>query len=365
MKILLVSGIYPPDIGGPANFIPKLAEYLLASGHTPTVVTLGSQNTLEFLDGYKVIRIKRNLPKIIRIPLVFFVLFFEALKSDRLFSNGLYLESACCLLLTKKSGTAKIVGDQLWEKDFNNNRTQLNAMQFSLQRNYGFKTFIMRKLLNWSFNRFQRIVTPSELLVELSSIWKLSAEVSFIPNGVELPILNFTEKKYDLITVSRLIGLKRIDKLIEITSKLDLSLAIVGTGPAEADLKILAKELNAKTTFFGYSNQNQILPLLEQSRYFGLFSVHEGLSFALLEAMAAGIPPIASRVNGNEAVISNHIDGYLVDVDDLQICSKQIGDILASENDYALVSKNAIKKIREKYSLELTLSKTTDAVLQS
>lgn len=365
MKILLVSGIYPPDIGGPANFIPKLAEYLLASGHTPTVVTLGSQNTLELSDGYKVIRIKRNLPKIIRIPLVSFVLFFEALKSDRLFSNGLYLESACCLLLTKKSGTAKIVGDQLWEKEFNNNRTQLNAAQFSLQRNYGFKTFIMRKLLNWSFNRFQRIITPSELLVELSSIWKLSAEVSFIPNGVELPTLNFTEKKYDLITVSRLITLKRIDKLIEITSKLDLSLAIVGTGPAEADLKILARELNAKTSFFGYLNQSQILPLLEQSRYFALFSVHEGLSFALLEAMAAGIPPIASRVNGNEAVISNQIDGYLVDVDDLQICSQQVADILASKKDYALVSKNAIEKIREKYSLELTLLKTTDVVLQS
>ena len=365
MKILLVTGIYPPDIGGPANFIPKLAEYLLTSGHTPTVVTLGSQNTLEFLDGYKVIRIKRNLPKIIRIPLVFFVLFFEALKSDRLFSNGLYLESACCLLLTKKLGTAKIVGDQLWEKDFNNNRTQLNALEYSRQRNYGFKTFIMRKLLNWSFNRFQRIITPSELLVELSSIWKLRAEVIFIPNGVELPTLNFTEKNYDLITVSRLITLKRIDRLIEIASKLDLSLAIVGTGPAEADLKILARELNAKTTFFGYLNQNQILPLLEQSRYFALFSVHEGLSFALLEAMAAGVPPIASRVNGNEAVISNQIDGYLVDVDDLQICSKQVEDILASEKNYALVSKNAIEKIREKYSLELTLSKTTDVVLQS
>lgn len=80
MRILLVSGIYPPDVGGPANFIPKLANYLLASGHTPTVVTLGNQNTIELSDGYKVIRIKRNLPKIIRIPLVFFVLFFETLK---------------------------------------------------------------------------------------------------------------------------------------------------------------------------------------------------------------------------------------------------------------------------------------------
>ena len=365
MKILLVSGIYPPDIGGPANFIPKLAEYLLASGHTPTVVTLGSQNSFESLDGYKVIKIKRNLPKIIRIPLVFFVLLLETLKSDRLFSNGLYLESACCLLLTKKSGTAKIVGDQLWERDFNNNRTQLDALQFSLQRNYGLKTFIMRKLLNWSFNRFEQIVTPSKLLVELSSIWKLQATVKFIPNGVELPILNSVGKKYDLITVSRLITLKRIDKLIDISSKLDLSLAIVGTGPAEADLKILAKQVNAKTTFFGYLNQSQILPLLEQSRYFALFSVHEGLSFALLEAMAAGTPPIASRVNGNEVVISNHVDGFLVDVDDPQICTNQIKDIFASNNDYASLSKNAIEKIRNHYSLEFTLLKTTDVILEN
>ena len=66
-----------------------------------------------------------------------------------------------------------------------------------------------------------------------------------------------------------------------------------------------------------------------------------------------------------EAVISNQIDGYLVDVDDLEICSKQLEDILASEKNYELISKNAIEKIREKYSLELTLSKTTDVVLQS
>ena len=93
--------------------------------------------------------------------------------------------------------------------------------------------------------------------------------------------------------------------------------------------------------------------------------MHEGLSFALLEAMAAGIPPIASRVNGNEAVILNQIDGYLVDVDNLQICSKQVEDILASNNEYELVANNAIQKIRKKYSLELTLLKTTDVVLQS
>lgn len=365
MKVLLVSGIYPPDVGGPANFIPKLAEYLVKSGHNPTVVTLGTKNSADSQDGYKVIKIKRNLPKFIRIPLVFFVLFFETLKSDRLFSNGLYLESACCLLLTKKLGTAKIVGDLLWERDFNSHKTQLDALQYSRQRNYGFKTLIMRKLLNWSFNRFQRIITPSELLVELSSIWKLRAEVCFIPNGVELPVLNLTKKQYDLITVSRLITLKRIDKLIEIASKFDLSLAIVGTGPAEEDLKIFAKKINAKTSFFGYLSQSQILPLLEQSRYFALFSVHEGLSFALLEAMAAGIPPIASRVNGNEAVISNQIDGYLVDVDDLQVCGKQIENIFASEESYALVSKNAIEKIKSNYSLKRTLLETTDLILNA
>jgi glycosyltransferase involved in cell wall biosynthesis len=110
-------------------------------------------------------------------------------------------------------------------------------------------------------------------------------------------------------------------------------------------------------------NQNEILPLLEQSRYFALFSVHEGLSFALLEAMAAGTPPIASRINGNEVVISDNFDGYLVDVDDMEICKKQIEKIFLLSKDYPTISNRAIDKIRNKYSLESTLLKTSAIIL--
>lgn len=365
MKILLITGIFPPDVGGPANFIPKLADYLANSGHTPTVVTLGSKNSTDSTTGYKVIKIKRDQPKLIRVPVVFFKLFFQSLRNDRIFSNGLYFESALSLLFSRKLGTAKIVGDQLWEKDFNTSRTKLNALEYSTQQDYKLKVFFMRKLLNWSFNRFQKIITPSELLIELGKIWELKAEVLFIPNGVDIPPLRKEEKLFDLITVSRLISLKRIEKVIEIASELGLSLAIVGTGPAEAELKAIAKNADARITFFGYLNQSEILPLLEQSRYFALFSVHEGLSFALLEAMAAGTPPIASRINGNEVVISDNFDGYLVDVDDIEICTKQIEKIFLSSKDYATISNNAIKKVKNQYSLESTLLKTSAIILRN
>ena len=363
MKILLVSGIYPPDVGGPANFIPKLAEYLSRSGHNPTVITLGSKNSVDSSAGYKVVKIKRNQPKFLRVPIVFFAIFFETLRNDRLFANGLYFESALSLLLSRKFGTAKIVGDQLWEKDFNTSRTKLNALEYSTQQDYKLKMILMRKLLNWSFNRFQNIITPSELLLDLSKIWGLKAEVLFIPNGVELPPSRKVEKLFDLIVVSRLISLKRIEKVIEIASELGLSLAIVGTGPAEAELKAMAKNTDTKITFFGYLNQNEILPLLEQSRYFALFSVHEGLSFALLEAMAAGTPPIASRINGNEVVISDNFDGYLVDVDDMEICTKQIKNIFLSSKNYSAISHNAVDKVKNQYSLESTLLKTSAIIL--
>ena len=207
------------------------------------------------------------------------------------------------------------------------------------------------------------MATASELLVDLIKIWGLRADVLFIPNGVELPHLHKEEKLFDLITVSRLISLKRIEKVIEVASELGLSLAIVGNGPAEAELKAIAKKTNVRITFFGYLNQNEILPLLEQSRYFALFSVHEGLSFALLEAMAAGTPPIASRINGNEVVISDNLDGYLVDVDDMEICTKQIKNIFLSSENYSAISRNAVDKVKNQYSLESTLLRTSEIIL--
>jgi glycosyltransferase involved in cell wall biosynthesis len=361
MKILLVSGIYPPDVGGPANFVPKLAKHLLELGHEPTIVTLKSKGSHQ-QNEFKVVYISRELPKIIRIPLVIFRIFQQIQENERIFANGLFFETALAMKFKKSQATAKIVGDEIWQKNFDTKKKNISALDFSITKQ-SLKNRLLRKISNWSFEQFDSLITPSRLLVDLVRIWGLSKPVHLIFNGVKIPKLNSREKKYDLITVSRLIPLKRIDKLIQIAAKLKLSLAIIGVGDSEADLKELAKSLSANVTFLGYRNQREIFELLQDSRYFSLLSIHEGLSFALLESMAAGTPPIASRVNGNESVVTDGFNGYLVDADNLEICTQQFEIILADKSNYDLISKNAIKTINASYSLEKTLHETSTIII--
>ena len=362
MKVLLISGIYPPDVGGPANFIPKLARYLVELGHEPTIVTLKSKGSQK-QDKYNIVYISRELPKVIRIPYVILKIVQQIQKNDRIFANGLFFETALAMKLSSSHSTAKIVGDEIWQRNFDTEKNNISALDFSMKKQ-SLKNRTLRKIANWSFEQFNSLITPSMLLVDLIKIWGLSKPVHLIFNGVDIPNLISSEKKFDLITVSRLIPLKRIDKLIQIAADLKLKVGIIGVGEEEVKLRLLAESLAADVTFLGYRNQVEITEFLQKSRYFSLLSIHEGLSFALLESMAAGTPPIASRVNGNEVVVKNGFNGYLVDVDNLETCIKQFEVIINDHRNYDLISQNAVKTIQVTYSLEKTLFETTKIIIE-
>jgi glycosyltransferase involved in cell wall biosynthesis len=70
MKILLVTGIFPPDIGGPATYIPNLARYLKKKGHEVRILTLANDTKNQLSDEFQIIRIQRKLPKPLRMILV-------------------------------------------------------------------------------------------------------------------------------------------------------------------------------------------------------------------------------------------------------------------------------------------------------
>ena len=74
MKILITVGIYPPDIGGPASFVPKIAKMLSENEHDVTVICLSDK---KFSDDeiYKVKRILRNQNLLLRwIKTIFTIL---------------------------------------------------------------------------------------------------------------------------------------------------------------------------------------------------------------------------------------------------------------------------------------------------
>jgi hypothetical protein len=115
MKFLLISGIYPPEIGGPATFIPSLARYLNSIGDEVRVVSLisGSTKRLHEAEGYEVRLISRRHNQIVRFVLTVFELIRAGWNSDRVIVNGMYEEFAIANLFLRKKSIAKIVGDPI------------------------------------------------------------------------------------------------------------------------------------------------------------------------------------------------------------------------------------------------------------
>ena len=359
MKILLISGIYPPDDGGPAKFVPQFAIHLISQGHQVKVITLTGTNRTKDEFPYPVKFIKRSLPRPVRMIITTLQIIKSSIRSDFVFSNGLYEETGIAIRLTRTPTLGKIVGDPVWERVRNSSKTVLTIDAFNNEVPGG----IQRKLLGFALNGFSRIITPSQQLADFVKNWGISKPVSVIPNGVQILGITNQSKEFDLVTVSRLVPWKNVDLLIRIVAKKNLKLCVIGDGPENLKLRTLAKELNAQVTFTGALAQDKVGQQVAKAKYFALLSTYEGMSFALLEALGAGIPAIVSNAAGNVAVIQNGLNGYVVDISNEIACGDSIAEILSSASNYQKVSEGALQSVIENYSIDSTLERTENELL--
>jgi len=359
VKILLISGIYPPDDGGPAKFVPQFANYLISQGHKVKVITLTDSKRSKNEFPYPVRFINRSLTRPLRMILTTKYIFLSSIRSDLIFANGLYEETGVAVRFSRTPTLGKIVGDPVWERARNSGSTKLTIESFNTEAPVG----IQRRLLKFALNGFKEIITPSQQLADFVKKWGISNPVSMIPNGVQILGMSNQPKEFDLVTVSRLVPWKNVDLLIRIAAKKNLKLCVIGGGPENLKLRTLATELKAEITFTGALAQNKLGLQVAKAKYFALLSTYEGMSFALLEALGAGIPAIVSNAAGNVAVIKNGVNGYVVDISNEISCGNSIAEILSSASNYQKVSEGALQSVIENYSIESTLKRTENKLL--
>jgi len=153
-----------------------------------------------------------------------------------------------------------------------------------------------------------------------------------IPNGVDIekfhpePRLrpDPTRPERDILCVARLQYPKGVDVLLHAWARmmkaptawrtqLQPRLLLVGTGPLQKQLEQLATALGIHDSVVFLGLRKDVAQLLQQSWSFVLPSRWEGMPNALLEAMACGIPCIATRVSGSEDIVADGINGLLVE----------------------------------------------------
>jgi glycosyltransferase involved in cell wall biosynthesis/nucleoside-diphosphate-sugar epimerase len=122
-----------------------------------------------------------------------------------------------------------------------------------------------------------------------------------------------------LLFVGRLAAVKGLPVLLEAVARLakdrpDVTLVVAGDGPDRAKLEAQARRLgvSARVEFRGYQSQAQVRELLRQTDVFAMASFAEGVPVVLMEAMAAGVPVIATRIAGVPELVEDGVSGFLV-----------------------------------------------------
>ena len=358
MKVLLVSGIYPPDIGGPATFVPKFRSFLEIKGVHTFLITLGSKNE----DGPSSIKLARDTFFPVRFLRTVLKIRSQIDENTYIFANGLHEEVAIALIGKRNRATAKIVGDPVWERQRNKKKTTLEIEQFS-QSKLSFIASLQRKLLNWSLKKFNAIIVPGNNLKSTVQRWDLNLpQITVISNGVEISSEEHSGKKdFDVIAVSRLVPWKNLNLLIEASADLGLRLKVVGDGPSRTELEDLALKTGAATTFTGEIEEHLIYREIASSEVYALISSYEGQSFSLLQAMAAGAPILVSDAPGNTNVIGDNWSG-LIASQTLEGVTVGLERLFADPGLRKRLGDNARLEAAEKYNIEVTLRETKKIV---
>ena len=100
MNILITTGIFPPDVGGPAKFVPLIANNL-SKNHILKVITLSEVTNIVDEFDYRVLRIKRKQNKLFRFLKTVILIIKEGRKVNVIFVNGLWLEVYIAILFLR------------------------------------------------------------------------------------------------------------------------------------------------------------------------------------------------------------------------------------------------------------------------
>lgn len=358
MDILITVGIFPPDIGGPASFVPKIAKYLINKGHNVKIICLSDKEHLTYKDDINVIRINRNSPIIFRWLKTIVKIYNNSKKSDLIFVNGLGTETTIANLFIRKKVIRKIVGDPVWERVYNKNLIDESFDDFQ-ENNHGLSISLQKMIRNWSINKSNLIITPSQHLKNFIDKIGFDKNIFVINNGVNIEQHNkvvLENNIIQLLVVSRLVSQKNIDSIIKAVKVMEnenIILNIVGDGSEINNLKLLVKkyELDKKINFIGKIENTKLNEYLKNADIFIQASNYEGLPHSILEAMNFEIPILSTDVGGCSVLLNKGERGYIIPmpVSEVEI-SEGIRTIINNKNEAKSKAKLAKNYLNQEHN---------------
>jgi len=325
MKVVFATGIFPPDIGGPATSVSMLAETWSAEGHQVTVVTYSDVGDDGFRRAYDVRRVARAQSAWRRYWAFLRALWRASDAAGPIFAQDGVPSGIPALIVAafrRRKLVVRVAGDFAWERAQVSYGYAESLETFQKDLAVPPAIFLARALQRFVYRRADRVIAPSAYLAAVAKGWGVSeGRIRVIHNGVHVPKLEEAVEKrpHRVVASGRLVPWKNFDILIKAMPKVlqkfpDASLMIVGDGPEETRLRSLAGApmLQKKVNFVGRLKRAEVCQAIKASGVFALPSAYEGFSHQLVEAFACGAPVVASRAGGNPELVEDGKNGLLV-----------------------------------------------------
>jgi len=320
IRVLVATGLYPPDIGGPATYSRMLEEKLPAHGVNVVVIPFG---------------IVRHLPKVVRHVVFAWKLFIASKDVDCIYALDPISVGVPSLLVSKLRGKPFLVrlgGDYAWEQGQQRFGLTLTLDEYTHNpKDIPLLVKLLAYIQTAVVDRAQLVIAPSEYLKNIIATWGIESKRITVMYSALFP-LQVGDNKVSLreqlsysgtviTSVGRLVPWKGFVELIDVFSELtkrytDISLIIVGDGPQHDVLqeKIVKLGLQNKVRLLGRLGKEALGAAIKASDIFVLNTSYEGLSHQLLEVMELSVPIITTHVGGNPELIQDGVSGILVPI---------------------------------------------------
>ena len=314
MRILIATGIFEPEVGGPATYAPRLARHFAAAGNSVAVITYSATLSKDSDKNYpfKLVRIVRGNRLLNRVRF-FFAAYREAKKCDLIYTLDWFAAGLPVALAAKLLGKPYVVrvgGDYLWEQKYlESGRKPLTLREFytsGIYRRSGYA--ISFRLIRFVLSGARHVIFNSnsqrELYIRFYGL--APARVSTIFNPVpeiSSALKNDASRKNEFVYWGRFIVMKNLDTLIRAFARARLpagyTLTLIGDGPRKVELEQLVGELGLHTrvTFERTQPRDIALKRVKDARAFVLPSWTDISPNQVAEALALGLPGLVTGEN--------------------------------------------------------------------
>jgi len=353
VKILIASGIYPPDIGGPATMLEALVNSLSNDFDIKVITYAVTNNSAD-----EIVRVNKS-GKFLKYPIYFLKMLKLSGQADILYVTDTYSVGYFAYLIKKLTGKKYIVrfaGDSAWEvaiaagwvdeyiTDFQNINYDERVEKLKVRR---------KKILV----NADKVIAVSNFMAKVAKMIGVhEKKINVIYNAVDFfPVPPKHEFPLNpiLVYAGRLVAWKGVAMLIQAAGELkknrpNIIFEILGDGPEEAKLKELAGnlKLGENVMFRGRVSEEDSHKIFARSTIFVLNTYYEGLPHSVLNAMRAGLPVITTPIGGNLEVVEHGVNGLLAPYNKSEDWLAAINKLLNDKGLQEKFSENGLETMK-------------------